>query len=539
MTDHRSAASAMQSASVPADSLSFAAVLRRFRRAAGLTQEQLAERAALSARAISTLERGTRRRPQWETMRLLADALGLAAVDRALFESAARPHAAPPPPQSLTPPPHNVPAPVTSLIGRARQLAYATTLLRREDARLLTITGPGGIGKTRLALAIASALSADFAAGASFVSLATVRDTDLVVPVIARTLGLRERTEQSPWDCLSAHLRDKHLLLVLDNYEHLLSEAIVVANLLAHCPLLKVLVTSRVALRVRGEHRLPLGPLPLPDRQQTDSVARIASSPAVQLFCQRAEAASPPFTLTAENTAAVAAICVRLDGLPLAIELAAARMEFLAPAALLARLTQRLPELMDGLRDVPARQRTMRNAIAWSYHLLDADEQRLFRQVAVFVGGWTPAAAEAVCDASAGHGENMRDRLITLAGTSLLQWMPEPMILPAARCLRRFGSTGGSAWARVERARPCRNGTRHTSWPMRSRRIERYAGRNRRSGSRGWSESTITCGQHWRGRGRPARWRPGCGSLPRSFGSGMCMAMCARRVRGWRGCWHT
>ncbi|MHB8645971.1 MAG: ATP-binding protein [Thermomicrobiales bacterium] len=417
MSSDRSTALPAQAQAPP----TFAETLRRLRRAAGLTQEALAERATLSVRAISDLERGVKQRPQRETLRLLTDALAHTPEERALLGVAAHPHADPPRPPA--PPPHNLPAQVTPLVGRTRAVAAAIALLRGDAIRLLTVVGTGGVGKTRLAIAVASGLRDDFADGICFVSLGTIRDPNLLVATIAQTLGLAEIRGQSPSDRLIAHLRDHHLLLVLDNFEHLTSEAIAVANLLAHCPSLKILVTSRVPLHLRGEQELPVPPLPLPGRDGPTTPAALSQSPAIRLFCQRARAVAPDFRLTTENAAAVATICTRLDGLPLAIELAAARIKFLGPTALLARMDQRLPELTEGARDQPARQRTMRDAIAWSYDLLSDTERRLFRRLAVFVGGCTGEAAEVV--ASEGRTP-VTAALWSLVDKNLLHQAKEP-----------------------------------------------------------------------------------------------------------------
>ena len=265
--------------------------------------------------------------------------------------------------------------------------------------RLLTLTGPGGTGKTRLGLQVAADLLEDFDSGVFFVPLAAIRDPALVASSIARTLDIQEKAGQLLLDSLQESLQDKQMLLVLDNFEQVVAAAPLVAELLAACPRLKCLVTSRVVLRLSGEHEFPVPPLELPDPRHLPAVDALSQYAAVALFIQRALAVKPDFRVDNANAPAVAEICVRLDGLPLAIELAAARIKLLPPQAMLARLGRRLELLRGGARDMPDRHQTLRHAIAWSYDLLEAGEQALFRRLAVFARGCTLEAAEAVCQA--------------------------------------------------------------------------------------------------------------------------------------------
>ncbi|HYX49207.1 MAG TPA: NB-ARC domain-containing protein, partial [Ktedonobacteraceae bacterium] len=278
-------------------------------------------------------------------------------------------------------------------------MATLRTLLQQNDVRLITLIGPGGVGKTRLGLGVANDLLEVFDGNVAFISLASISDPELVIPTIAQSLLLKETGEQPLLELLKVLIGDKPILFVLDNFEQVVLVAPKLSELLSACQRLKFIVTSRVALHVRDEHQFPVLPLALPALKDHPTSEALSQFAAVVLFLERARNVKPDFQLTDTNAGTIAEICVHLDGLPLAIELAAARMKLLSPQALLARFDQRLAVLTDGARDAPVRQQTLRNTIAWSYSLLGAPEQQLFRRLSVFVGGWTLQAAEAVCAA--------------------------------------------------------------------------------------------------------------------------------------------
>jgi predicted ATPase/class 3 adenylate cyclase len=328
-----------------------------------------------------------------------------------------------PPLKTLASRPNNLPRQPTPFLGRQREVAEVAEILRRDDVQLLTLTGPGGSGKSRLGLQAAADLLDDFPDGVFFVPLAALIDSGLVPSAIAAALGVREEGERSITERLQDFLADKQMLLLLDNFEHLLGATPQMAHLLASCPGLSMLATSRAPLHVRAERQYPVPPLALPDAGSAADLDTLARSEAVQLFVDRAQAARPDFSLTPENGPTVGELVRRLDGLPLAIELAAARVKLLPPAPLLLRLEQRLPLLTGGGNDAPTRQRTLRATIAWSHDLLSPGEQTLFRRLSVFVGGCTVAAVEAVVNPT-GDLDVLED-LAALSDQSLLRPMEE------------------------------------------------------------------------------------------------------------------
>jgi non-specific serine/threonine protein kinase len=408
---------------------SFGALLQRFRKTAGLTQEQLAERSNLSRRGIADLERGARQAPHVHTLEQLRTSLELSEPDYALLVAVARPRPEAPVPRSWTRrrdvsgplSRHGRTAPLQPgrLIGRERDLATLRNWLLDADTRLITVTGAGGCGKTRLALAACDEVGRHFSDGTVFVDLAVLRDAALVPAAIADALDVQDVGSGPLLDAIIRLLRDRELLLVLDNFEHVLSAATVALGLLESCPRLRVLATSREPLRLRWEQRFPLEPLDVAESNGAVFPEQIETSPSCRLFVERARLVHPAFVVSPTNASAIREICARLDGLPLAIELAAAQTAVLSPTALLVRLAHRL-ELHGNEPDRPERHRRLRDAIAWSYELLSHDEQRLFRALAVFAGQASLDAIRAVSGEDT-PTDTIVERLTALVEKGLLQ----------------------------------------------------------------------------------------------------------------------
>lgn len=329
-----------------------------------------------------------------------------------------------------------LPTALTSFVGREHEIASLLPLLQQPNVRLVTLTGPGGVGKTRLALRVAHDLQPLFTDGVAFVPLAPITDPDLVGPTMAHALQVQERGDRPIAPLLVEALRDRHLLLILDNFEQVVEAAPLLTELLVACPGLRLLVTSRILLRLSGEHEVPVRPLSLPD--PLIPLPHQGDTDAVRLFVERARTADPTFTLTADNAQAIAAICQRLDGLPLALELVAAKVRVFSPQALLPRLATALPLLTGGRRDDPVRLQTMRNAITWSYDLLHPEEQRLFHRLAVFAGGFTLDAAEAVTSGLPGEPGDVFLGIEALVDQSLIRRV-EPTGMDRASSAWRFG----------------------------------------------------------------------------------------------------
>jgi predicted ATPase/transcriptional regulator with XRE-family HTH domain len=402
---------------------SFAHWLKQRRKALDLTQHDLARLIGCAVITIQQVE-GERRRPSKQMAELLATHLGIPVGEREAFVRLARTHALVPRPAPLSQlsepaTPTNVPVPLTPLIGRAAEVAAICTCLERPDIHLMTLVGPPGVGKTRLSLQVASALCARFPDGVWFVALAAIRELHLVAPTITQVLGLTEAGRQPVIDRLKSALRAKRALLVLDNFEQIVVAAPLITELLAACPQVKVLTTSRMPLHVYGEHEFAVEPFPVPHHASNVALERLMDYAAVELFVARVRAFKSDFALTAENAPAITEICTRLDGLPLAIELAAARMRQFTPETFIVHLNRQgdnpFPLLNAGPHDLPARQQTLHNALTWSYALLDGPAQQLFRRMGVFVGGCTMAAVTAVC------GCTHPDDLTILIDQSLVQ----------------------------------------------------------------------------------------------------------------------
>jgi predicted ATPase/DNA-binding NarL/FixJ family response regulator len=384
-----------------------------------LTLERLTTAAQALERAGDTREGKTHRSPQavGDTA-LQAQQASIIAfpTTRTVVEQPREPEPAPK---------HHLPMQLTPLIGREQEAASAAALLRRPEVRLLTMVGTAGIGKTRLAIQVAADLLPDFTDGVSFVSLAPIRNHNLVLPTVAQTLGLYEPGHEPEASRLRTFLQHKHLLLVLDNFEHVIAAVSQLLDLLTASPHLKLLVTSREVLHLRAEQQFAVPPLALPDLKHLPDSETLVQYPAVKLFLQRGQAVKHDFQITPTNAAIIAEICTRLDGLPLALELAAARIKLLSPPALLARLGHRLQVLTGGAHDLPERQRTLRATIAWSYELLSTQEQQLFRRLSIFVGGCTLEAVEAISAALGNGAESALDTVASLVDQSLLQRMEQ------------------------------------------------------------------------------------------------------------------
>ena len=424
----------------------FGGWLTQYRQALHLQRAELASRVGCAVVTLRKIE-GDERRPSHEMAERLADVLAILPPQRDVFIRVARgelPITRLAIPAPAAPSPTNLPAPITAFAGREREVAGIQTILARPEVRLLTITGAPGVGKTRLALEAAHGLSAAFTDGVFFVALAPLSDPKLVLATIAHALHVGTSGGQVLDERLGRYLRTRRVLLVLDNFEHLAAAAPQLSGLLRAAPYLKLLVTSRVALELSGEHRVTVLPLAVPPaagnlRQPLTAAQAQERYPAIDLFIQRARAVNPNLVLTEANLRAIGEICRHLDGLPLAIELAAAHTALFTPQELLARLDDRFALLGGGARDRPARHMTLEAAIDWSYSLLAANDQRLFRRLSVFVGGCTLTAAQEVCEDGSADGHDLLGGIAALVAGSLLQ--------------RQVGADGHSRYEMLETLR--------------------------------------------------------------------------------------
>lgn len=398
---------------------SFGELLRHARWNANLTQEGLAERAGVSVRAISDLERGINRSPRRDTLAMLSEALDLSEDERAAWESSRRRLAIRAGRSDVSSTVRmvrgNLPSPLTSFVGRSDDIERIASLVRQGDARLISLTGPGGVGKTRLGITCAHMLQQHFPDGTWFVDLAQIRDPDLVIVTILATIEVGDMADRLPLQALTDMLGTRRTLLILDNVEHVIQAAPRIAEVVRTCPNVVIIATTRMPLRVQGEHEFLLAPLAIPELPKGLALDEAMESAAIALFVDRARAVRPDFSLTADNVQAVAGICRHLDGIPLAIELASGHIRALPPQAILERLEHPLPFLTGGSVDLPARQRTLFSTLAWSYDLLPPDTQELFRELGVFRRGWTLESIAALTGLEDAVLLDMTEQLVALS----------------------------------------------------------------------------------------------------------------------------
>jgi predicted ATPase/DNA-binding CsgD family transcriptional regulator/transcriptional regulator with XRE-family HTH domain len=466
----------------------FSEQLRQFRLRAGLSQEGLAERAGLTASGVGALELGTRKRPYPHTVGALADALQLTPPERVGFVEAAgrqRHLGATTAVADAADTPMNFRVPQTAVIGRSHESAHLRELISSSDGRLVTVTGVGGVGKTCLALRVAADARGDFADGVCRVELAPVADPALVAPTVATALGLSDVAEVHPLDAVVGFLEPRSLLLVLDNCEHLLDACAELAQrILVRCSRVRVLATSREALGIADELRMRLQPLSAPEPDEVVAADEMARYAAIQLFLERARRASPDFHLTGANAPIVAQVCSRVNGLPLALELAAARVRVLTVDQIAQRLDDALRLLTGGSRGAPSRQQTLMATLDWSRALLSDPEQAVFRRLAVFAGGCDLEAAESVCSGDGVGEPDVLDELARLVDKSLIQVehraagaryrLLEPVRQYALHCLTGRGEEAlarerhaGHYLTLAERAEPELHGPTQVAWQKR------------------------------------------------------------------------